>query len=55
MNFFGSSATVGTWLGNGAAFNISENTAGTLASLMDNGVVGTMLEYGDLHRTIGQL
>lgn len=45
MNFFGTSTTVQTWLNNGAAFNIDENTAGTLASLMDNGVVGTLLEF----------
>jgi hypothetical protein len=45
MNFFGTSVTVGTWLGNGSAFNIIENAAGTLASLMDNGVVGTILEF----------
>lgn len=55
MNFFGSSTTVGTWLGNGAAFNITENTAGTLTSLMDNGVVGTMLEFtGFVSVTNGQ-
>ncbi len=45
MNFFGTSATVGTWLGNGFAFNIIENTPGTLASLMDNGSQGTLLEF----------
>jgi hypothetical protein len=45
MNFFGDGVTVGTWLGNGAAFNIVENTAGTLASLMDNGVQGSLLEF----------
>ena len=45
MNFFGTSVTVGTWLANGSAFNIVENTPGTLASLMDNGVVGTFLEF----------
>jgi len=45
MNFFGTSVTVGTWLGNGLAFNIVENTAGTLASLMDNGTVGTLVEF----------
>jgi hypothetical protein len=45
MNFFGTGVSVGTWLGNGSAFNIAENTAGTLASLMDNGTVGTMLRF----------
>jgi hypothetical protein len=45
MNFFGTSVSVGTWLSNGSAFNITENTAGTLASLMDNGIYGTLLEF----------
>ncbi len=45
FNFFGTSVTVGTWLGNGSASNIVENTPGTLASLMDNGIVGTLLEF----------
>lgn len=45
MNFFGSGVSVGSWLSNGSAFNIVENTAGTLSSLMDNGVVGTMLRF----------
>ncbi len=45
INFFGTSVSVGTWLSNGAAFNIVENTAGTLASFMDNGTVGSILEF----------
>ena len=45
INFFGTSVTVGTWLSNGLAFNIVENTGGTLASLMDNGSQGTLLEF----------
>jgi len=45
MNFFGTSATVGTWLGNGSAYNIVENTPGTLASLMDDGTNGTLLYF----------
>ena len=45
FNFFGTAVAVGTWLGNGSAFNIVENTAGTLASLMDNGVEGTLVEF----------
>ena len=45
INFFGDSVTVGTWLGNGSAFNLIENTAGTLASLMDNGNQGTLVEF----------
>lgn len=55
MNFFGTSVSVGTWLGNGAAFNIVENTAGTLASLMDNGSQGTLLRFtGFVSVTNGQ-
>jgi PEP-CTERM motif len=48
FNFFGTSVSVGTWLGNGSAFNIVENTAGTLASLMDNGFNGTLLNFTGL-------
>jgi hypothetical protein len=48
FNFFGTGVTVGTWLANGSAFNIVENTAGTLASLMDNGVQGTLLNFTGL-------
>ncbi len=55
MNFFGTSTTVATWLANGAAFNILENTAGTLASLMDNGSQGTLLRFtGFVSVTNGQ-
>jgi len=45
FNFNGSSVTVGTWLASSGAFNIVENTAGTLTSPMDDGVFGTMLEF----------
>jgi len=45
INFFGDSVTVGTWLGNGSAFNVTENTAGTLASSMDDGNQGTLVEF----------
>jgi hypothetical protein len=45
MNFDATGATVATWLASSAAFNINENTAGALASLMDNGVQGTILEF----------
>lgn len=48
FNFFGTSVTVETWLGNGSAFNIVENTPGTLASFMDNGVFGTLLRFTGL-------
>ena len=55
FNFSGSGVTVGTWLGSSGAFNIVENTAGTLASLMDNGVVGTLLNFtGFVSVTNGQ-
>lgn len=56
FNFFGTSVTVGTWLGNGAAFNIVENTLGTLASLMDDGTSGTLLSFvGNVSVTNGQM
>ena len=45
MSFSGTGALVGTWLGSSSAFNIVENTAGTLASFMDNGTVGTLLSF----------
>jgi hypothetical protein len=55
LNFFGTNASVGTWLGNGSAFNIVENTPGTLASPMDNYSVGTLLEFqGSVTVTNGQ-
>jgi len=45
FNFSGTSVSVGTWLASSSAFNITENTAGTLGSQMDNGVVGTFLQF----------
>ena len=45
FNFNATSATVGTWLGSSSASNIVENTSGTLASLMDNGTLGTLVEF----------
>jgi hypothetical protein len=55
FNFSGTGVTVGTWLASSSAFNIVENTAGTLASLMDNGVVGTLLNFtGFVSVTNGQ-
>lgn len=45
FNFNATSASVGAWLASSSAFNIVENTAGTLASLMDNGSQGTLLEF----------
>jgi hypothetical protein len=48
FNFTGTNVTVGTWLGSSSAFNIVENTAGTLASLMDDFTTGTFLEFNGL-------
>lgn len=48
INLFGTSVSVGTWLANGGATGITENTAGTLASSMDNGVVGTIVEFSGI-------
>lgn len=45
FNFNGTSTTVSNWLASSGAFNIAENTAGTLASLMDDGVVGTFVQF----------
>ena len=56
LGFFADSATVSTWLSSCGAFNVSENTAGTLASLMDNGVSGTIVEFeGLVTVTTGQI
>jgi hypothetical protein len=55
FNFSGTSVTVGTWLASSAAFNIVENTSGTLTSLMDNGAQGTLLSFtGMVSVTNGQ-
>jgi PEP-CTERM motif len=48
FNFSGTSVSVGTWLASSGAFGILENTAGTLASLMDNGTSGTLLSFTGL-------
>jgi hypothetical protein len=56
FNFNASSATVGTWLASSGASSIVENTAGTLASLMDNGSQGTLLNFiGSVTVTTGQM
>jgi hypothetical protein len=56
FNFSGTSVDVGTWLASSGAFNITENTAGTLASLMDNGAQGTLLQFtGSVTVTNGQV
>ena len=55
FNFNGTSVSVGTWLASSSAFNILENTPGTLASLMDNGTQGTLLNFtGMVTVTTGQ-
>jgi outer membrane lipoprotein SlyB len=55
FNFNASGATVGAWLASSSASSIVENTAGTLASLMDNGSQGTLLEFlGNVTVTNGQ-
>jgi hypothetical protein len=45
LNFDATSASVQTWLNSGSAFNIHENTTGTLASLMDNFSKGTLVDF----------
>jgi hypothetical protein len=55
FNFSGTNVSVGTWLGSSGAFNIVENTLGTLASLMDNLSVGTLVDFqGSVTVTNGQ-
>ncbi|RYY52195.1 MAG: hypothetical protein EOO05_22225 [Chitinophagaceae bacterium] len=55
FNFTGTGVTVATWLASSSAFNITENTPGTLASLMDNGITGTLLDFnGFVSVTNGQ-
>ncbi len=45
-----------TFLGSSGAFGISENTPGTLASLMDNGTQGTLIKFtGNVTVTTGQV
>jgi hypothetical protein len=48
FTFSATGATVAAWLASGSAFNIVENTPGTLASLMDNGTVGSLLNFTGL-------
>jgi hypothetical protein len=45
FNFNAANATVGNWLASGSAFNILENTAGTLASQMDDFTTGTIIDF----------
>jgi PEP-CTERM motif len=56
FNFSGTNVSVGAWLASSGAFNIVENTAGTLTSQMDNSVVGTLLNFtGFVTVTNGQM
>jgi hypothetical protein len=56
FDFSGTSVSVGTWLASSSAFNIVENTAGTLTSLMDNGSQGTLVSFaGSVTVTNGQM
>jgi hypothetical protein len=50
MNFNATGALVSTWLNSSSAFNIVENTAGTLSSFMDNGTVRNRRLHGIRHR-----
>jgi hypothetical protein len=45
LNFSATNATVGAWLASSGAFNITENTAGTLTSLMDNFSIGSLVDF----------
>jgi hypothetical protein len=55
FNFSGTSTTVENWLGSSGAFNIVENTPGTLSSLMDNFAQGTFVKFtGFVTVTSGQ-
>jgi hypothetical protein len=45
FNFSGDGVSVGTWLASSGAFNIIENTGGTLASLMDDLSQGALVEF----------
>lgn len=55
LSFRGTGVSVGTWLGSGSAFNITENTAGTLSSPMDDRTFGSLLAFtGEVTVTNGQ-
>ena len=55
MSFSASGATVGAWLASGSAFNVVQNTAGTLTSPMDNFSIGTFIDFkGNVTVTNGQ-
>ena len=55
FNFSAENATISTWLASSGAFNIVENTPGTLSSLMDNFTTGTLVNFvGNVSVTNGQ-
>jgi hypothetical protein len=55
FSFSAADATISAWLASSGAFNILQNTPGTLASLMDNGSVGTLVNFtGNVSVTNGQ-
>jgi hypothetical protein len=45
FNFDKSDATVAAWLATSAAFNIVQNTAGTLASQLSNGTISSLIDF----------
>jgi hypothetical protein len=56
FDFSGTNVTVAAWLASSSAFNIVENTAGTLASLMSNGTTSTLLNFtGNVSVTNGDI
>jgi len=55
LNFVATAETVNFWLASSAAFNIVENTPNTLASLMSDFRLGTIVKFdGSLSVTTGQ-
>jgi hypothetical protein len=56
LDFFsGDITTVATWLASSGAFNVAENIAGSLSSLMDNHTTGTLVQFiGSVSVTNGQ-
>ena len=45
FNFSATDATINAWLASSGAFDIVENTPGTLSSRMDNGTTGTLVNF----------
>jgi hypothetical protein len=55
FNFSATDATINAWLASSGAFDIVENTPGTLSSRMDNGTTGTLVNFvGNVSVTNGQ-